>query len=221
MSYRYESNPVDESAVGLKFLYRPGTESTAPLVVLVHGRAGNRGVMWTFERAIPEHCHVVSFEAFLPDPLGGWSWWDMTEEGSKREAIGLAARKLQQAVRAFLALRNLRPCRSIALGFSQGSGVITADTFLGLGSFDAVAVLAGFVFLPEVVPDHAKTIPVFIAHGTLDETVSIEKARRGAEALQELGNSLVFVEEEVGHKVGIQGTRALKKWLVEQLGSHN
>jgi phospholipase/carboxylesterase len=221
VSHRYESNSADESVVGLKFLYRPGVEPTAPLVVLVHGRAGNRGVMWTFERVIPEHCHVVSFEAFLPDPLGGWSWWDMTAEGSKRDAIGLAAHKLQQSMRAFLDLRGLKPCRSVALGFSQGSGVITAATFLGLGSFDAVAVLAGFVFLPEVVPDHAKSIPVFIAHGTLDETVSIEKARRAAKALQELGNPLLFVEEEVGHKVGIQGTRALKKWLIEQLGSHD
>lgn len=217
MSNRHESTASEEARIGLKFLYRPGANPFAPLVVLVHGRAGNRGVMWTFERTIPEHCHVVAFEAFLPDPLGGWSWWDMTQAGPKREAIALAAKKLHDALTAFVDLRGLSPQKSIALGFSQGSGVITAASFLGIHIFSAVGVLAGFVFLPESVPAEARGVSVFIAHGTLDETVLVEKARQGVQALQGLGVPVEYVEEEVGHKVGIQGTRALKQWLVEQL----
>jgi phospholipase/carboxylesterase len=183
----------------------------------MHGRAGNRDVMWTFERGIPHGCHVVSFEAFLPDPLGGWSWWDMTTAGSKREAIVYAAKKCSVALEAFVKLRSLNPSKIIGLGFSQGSVLVTAAAFLGFAPFDALGVLAGFVFLPEVSGVAYKTSSVFIAHGTNDETISVQKARDCLVALKGLGLDVVYVEEEVGHKVGVQGTRALKEWLSIQL----
>ena len=210
---RHESTQAEEDAVGLKFFYRRGESSSSPLVVLIHGRAGNRGVMWTFERGIPHECHVVSFEAFLPDPLGGWSWWDMTAPGSKKEAITYAAKKCAVALEAFVKLYSLTPSTIVALGFSQGSVLASAAAFLGFAPFDAVGVLAGFVFLPEGSDVTYKTSSVFVAHGTNDETIPVEKARVGVKALRDLGLDVVYVEEEVGHKVGIQGTRALKEWL--------
>jgi phospholipase/carboxylesterase len=54
---------------------------------------------------------------------------------------------------------------------------------------------------------------VFIAHGTQDEVIAIERARKGAEYLRQLGLEVTFVEDSVGHKVGIQGTRELKRWM--------
>jgi len=213
MIVRHESTTSEESVVGLKFLYRPGADPTSPLVVLVHGRAGNRGVMWTFERAIPEGCHVVSFEAFLSDPLGGWSWWDMTVAGSKQEAIVFASNKLQSSLNSLLGLYGLEPTILVGLGFSQGSVLLSAVTFLGLVEFDAIAVLAGFVYLPSESTSLNKIPEVFVAHGSLDETIPVSKAQSGVEALRALGVRVEYVEEAVGHKVGVQGTRALKQWL--------
>lgn len=216
---RRESTTAEEAAAGLKFLYRPGADANSPLVVLVHGRAGNRGVMWTFERNIPAECHVVSFEAFLHDPLGGWSWWEMTTPGSKREAIVYAAHKLKAALQGFLKHQALQPRFLMGIGFSQGSVLVSATVSLQLIPFDAIGVLAGFVFLPDEGVRLIRLPSVFIAHGTQDETVSVDKARRGASALEVLGADIHYVEEDVGHKVGIQGSRALKQWIQDRLRS--
>jgi predicted esterase len=174
--------------------------------------------MWTFERAIPEACQVVSFEAFLHDPIGGWSWWDMAVAGSKHEAIVNAAHKLRAGIEAFTTLYGLQPTARVGLGFSQGSVLLSAVTLLGLSPFDAIAVLAGFVYLPPEGVAPKKIPDVFIAHGSQDETIPVSKARRGVEALQKMGVPVEYVEEEVGHKVGIQGTRALKQWVLRQVG---
>ena len=199
--------------MGLRFLYRPGIDPSAPLVVLIHGRAGNRSVMWTFERVIPEGAHVVSFEAFLADPIGGWSWWDMTASGSRQEAIMYASQKLRGSLDAFMTLHALKPSRLVGLGFSQGSVLLSAVSFLGLVGFDAIAILAGFVYLPSDANGLKKLPDVFVAHGSVDETIPVSKARDGVDALKKIGVSVEYVEEPVGHKVGVQGTRALKQWL--------
>jgi len=215
---RHESNPNEEAAVGLRFLYRPGANATAPLVVLVHGRAGDRTVMWMFERGIPADCHVVAFEAFLPDALGGWSWWDMSVSGSKREAILFAADRLTRGLERFLSLYSLTPSCRIGLGFSQGSILVSGVALQRLFEFDGVGVLAGAVFRPIESRGESGQTSFFIAHGSLDQTIPVEQARAGVADLQNLGFKVQYVEEEVGHKVGVQGTRALKGWLMGVLG---
>jgi predicted esterase len=207
---KIESNPSEEELVGLKFNYREGASPDSPLVVFVHGRAGNRGVMWTFERCVPEGWHIVSFEAFLQDPIGGWSWWDMAQEGSRREAIEVAVTRLDAALASFVRLHGLQPRCRVGFGFSQGAVLLSAGALPGRIAFDGLALLAGFIILPEAV---VRPPAVFVAHGTLDETVSIEKAQRGVNALKAMGLSVDYVEEPVGHKVGIEGTRALKQWM--------
>jgi phospholipase/carboxylesterase len=214
---RHESTTNEEIVTGLKFLYRAGSSPEAPLIVFIHGRAGDRSVMWTFERGVPQDCHVVAFQAFLPDPLGGWSWWDMTEPGSKRDPILSAAGRLAGALRAFIELYRLSPVKVVGMGFSQGSVLLSAAALRGFFEFDGIAILAGFVFQPSEQHASEKRPAVFIAHGSLDQTIPVSQAREGVAALQRLGHAVHYVEEEVGHKVGVQGTRALKEWLLKLL----
>ena len=83
----------------------------------------------------------------------------------------------------------------------------------GTASFDGIALLAGFVLFPSETPEYSGLRSVFVAHGTADETISVDRARAGVKKLQQLGISVEYVEEDVGHKIGIQGTRALKSWV--------
>jgi predicted esterase len=107
----------------------------------------------------------------------------------------------------------------MGLGFSQGSVLVSAAVSLQLISFDAIGVLAGFVFLPDEGVRIGKLPSVFVAHGTQDDTVSVTKARRGVEALRALGADVQYVEEDVGHKVGIEGSRALKQWVLQRVST--
>lgn len=219
---RHESTGSEEAVVGLKFLYRKGRDSTSPLVVLVHGRAGNRSVMWTFERSIPSEAHVVAFEAFIPDSIGGWSWWNM--DGSQHvgdEEIDCAASRLTSAYNAFISHYGLTPSKVVGMGFSQGSILLSYVGLRSDVSFDGIAILAGQV--PGIAVSQGGNVRTefLVSHGTQDEILSVEKAREGVVALKNLGLHVEYIEEDVGHKVGIQGTRALKTWLLRVLGNGN
>lgn len=210
---REESTLEAESRIGLKFIHRMGHSATEPLMVFVHGRAGDRGVMWPFERCVPESWHIVSFQAFLPDPIGGWSWWQMTPEGSRREAIELATDRLAAAVTRYQEVCGLAPRFVVGAGFSQGAVLVSHAALSGAVRFSAFAGLAGFVLFPKSPIARGDLRSVFIAHGRSDDTISVDRAREGVRKLQELSLPVEFVEEDVGHKVGIQGTRAMKGWL--------
>lgn len=216
---RAPSTPEAEEFVGLKFVDRPGASSRSPLVVLVHGRAGNREVMWSFERAVPPEAAIVAFEGFLPDPLGGFSWWDFQAPGSKRAAITSAAKRLSFALERFIELEGLEPSRTVGLGFSQGAVLLSDAVLSGELSLSGLGLLAGLVPTPEVKPHIAGAPPkVFVAHGTKDEVITIARARQGVDLLRSLGLDVTYVEDDVAHKVGIEGTRALKAWLSGVLG---
>lgn len=215
---RLPSTPAAEEHVGLRFLSRPGAHARAPLVVFVHGRAGNREVMWSFERAVPTAAAVVAFEAFLPDPLGGFSWWDFEAPGSKREAIRSASKRLSFALERFVDLEGLEPSHTVALGFSQGAVLLSDAMLAGEVALDGLGLLAGLVPTPEEKPHVIGHPRVLVAHGVSDEVIRVERARQGVELLRSLGLDVTYVEDAVGHKVGIEGTRALKAWLHEVLG---
>lgn len=213
---RQESSNSDEEFVGLKFLYRPGASNDAPLIVLVHGRGGNVQVMWSFERSLPADAAVVSFEATLPDKeVGGKSWWELgaTEPAGSEEVLS-AVRRVSYALSAFIQLQGLNPTTTVFLGFSQGAALIAAGLVSGALHGDGFGLLCGFI--PRFVasaPAIDGTPQVFVGHGTLDRTVSVERAQWGVQFLRDQGLMVTFIEEEVEHKLGIQCTRGLRTWL--------
>jgi len=185
-------------------------DPTAPLAVLIHGRAGNVEVMWAFRRCIPEQWSISAFEAPYPDPVGGFSWWLIDAVDTRTG--GLSATSLViDGVRGALERYHLSPAQLVGLGFSQGAG--TLSTVIQRESlFDRVALLAAFVAeLPA--PRRVPPCPVFMAHGEQDEMVPVDRARRGREYLRKLGYTVDYHEDPVGHKVGTSGMRALRVWL--------
>lgn len=198
-----------------------GPDSAAPLVIFVHGRAGKLGVMAPFYRLPPDDWHRIAVQAPLADPLGGFSWWEMQEptESDRRaaqieNARSLLAGFLIEAIRWY----QIRPSWICLLGFSQGGAVASLLLHDPQLPLHAAGLLASFALTPgEHQPRGAAAgRSVFIAHGTEDQAVPIEKARQGAIMLRESGAALTFIEDPVGHKVGSAGMRALKRWLEMQ-----
>lgn len=190
---------------------------TDPLLVIVHGRAGNKDVMWTFQRTFPENCSIVAPEAPTEDPIGGFSWWNV-QNGMNRDDVNKAVDILQSFISEFIISNSLKPSKIIAVGFSQGAALLSILIQRYPGFLSSAALLAGFVFIEESNSRSVNDLPkIFIAHGTNDQTVSIIKAYEGRDWLISKGYDVVFYEDPVGHKVGAQGMRELKNFLISQL----
>jgi predicted esterase len=207
----------EEQEVGLRFAFRPGARSNSPVVLLIHGRAGNRDVMWAFQRTIPADSAIVSFEAFNADRIGGYSWWDVSQLGNVHQGILLAGERLAAAWERFREKKQLSPSKVLAIGFSQGAILISASAFLGQCAFDGIGLLAGFPYLVDDEFHPTKIPTVFMANGTEDKTITIDRAREARMRLAKHGVIPEYLEEPVGHKLGVQGMKALKGWVSSTL----
>jgi predicted esterase len=212
---RTESSPEAAAFCGLEHLIKLQPDPTAPLILLVHGKAGDRKVMWTFERTLPPHASVVSVQAFLPDPLGGFSWWPgNAAPDTTQHAVSLVGSFIEK----FLDFYRRTPSKIFGVGFSQGAAVLSSYALSNVEPrLAGVALLAGFI--PEFAEwENAAELPdLFVAHGTEDDVISFEHAERCTSRLRESGVAVTFVSESVRHKIGVEGFRALKSWLAERI----
>jgi len=190
--------------------------------------------MWTFTTVLgKEKPLVVAPQALEPDVKGGWSWWnveDAKNANAKNLSVADGIKKLTPAfdalerfVHSLPGCYNADPQRIYAFGFSQGAALVSGLSLRNPKLFRGVAMLAGFLprviieaqdFVNPAIRERETTLPpYFIAHGTLDQVLPIEKANFAKSALENFGARVTFHQEEVGHKVGSNGMKALKEWF--------
>jgi predicted esterase len=153
--------------------------------------------------------------------LGGYSWFppdSRTEERPDLEQLRPAAEGLIRLVDEYAAAAGLQASTFDAMGFSQGAAVCSLLAFLYPQRIRKVGILAGFVprGLEELAPGRPlEHKPFFVAHGTRDETVTVEQARASIEVLEQAGAQVTYCEDDVGHKVSLHCLRALRAFLTD------
>lgn len=208
------------ATLGLLHKYHLCGKPNAPLVYLVHGRAGNFDVMWTFRRCLPDHCDIIAPQAPLADRVGGYSWWDVESSEGLAAAHG-ALKALLSFMTSAPQAYMLNPPSMYALGFSQGAGLLSLIIQEYPSLLSAAALLAGFV-IPSSAPARVdKYPPVLMLHGSQDTVVPLSKALKGKETLEQRGINITFHQDPVGHKIGAPGMRLLKDWLTEKIAPNS
>ncbi len=198
---------------------RAAIQGPPRLLVLVHGWTGDENSMWVFVRNFPASYCIVAPRAPFPTEPSGYSWRPV--QGGLHERPTFA--ELRPAVESLLDLvdaygesNSLDVTHFDAMGFSQGAGLVSSLALLHPERIERAGILAGFV------PDGAEAMaadrplrgkPIFVAHGTRDEMVNVEIARRSAALLEEAGAHVTYCEDEVGHKLSAKCLRGLQEFF--------
>jgi predicted esterase len=79
-----------------------------------------------------------------------------------------------------------------------------------------MGVLAGFV--PSGIDELVSQKPlagknIFVAHGTEDQMIPIDRARASIKVLEKAGAQVMYCEDKVGHKLSANCLRALENYL--------
>jgi predicted esterase len=151
---------------------------------------------------------------------GGYSW--RTDSNKVEDSLHLdqlrdSAEALIYMVDEYAASVGIDAGTFDVLGFSQGAAMCSLLAFLYPERIRKAGLLAGFV--PEGLEEWVSQRPLegkpfFVAHGTKDETVRIERARASVEILEQAGAQVTYCEDDVGHKVSAACLRALKDFFV-------
>jgi phospholipase/carboxylesterase len=190
------------------------------LLVLIHGWTGDENSMWVFTRGLStDDFWMMAPRAPHPAEPSGYSWRPHQPATSGRpslEALRPAADGLIRLVDEYSASVKVHALKFDLVGFSQGAAMVNLVAMLYPHRIRKMGVLAGFVpsGLEELIsqkPLAGKNI--FVAHGTQDEMVPVDRARASIELLEQAGAQVTYCEDEVGHRVSATCMRALENYL--------
>jgi len=197
---------------------RPSQEP-ARLLLLLHGWSGDENSMWVFARDLSPRYWMLAPRAPYAATPAGFSWRPPHASTFGRPSLEMlrpSAQALIALVDGFAAAHGVDATTFDAIGFSQGAALLALLTLLYPQRLRKAAILAGF--LPAGAEELIHSAPlrgkqIFVAHGTQDEMVPIERARQSISLLEQGGAEVIFCEDAVGHKVSAACLRAMQSYL--------
>jgi phospholipase/carboxylesterase len=148
----------------------------------------------------------------------GYGWFPITL-GAPPDAAAFAegARLLSEFIDRAAEVHPVDTDRLVLLGFSQG-GVLAYELALRQPErFTGLVALSSWLpdALVDTIPDQGALsgLPTFVAHGTADEMIPVERGRASRDALVKLGVPTTYREHDMGHGVPPEVLRALVEWL--------
>ncbi len=197
---------------GMTYRVRPAAMAARPGDVLLHGYGGDEKVLWVIELALVSGGVVAAPRGPFPASAGGYAWTAQDlGPGGHFEDFAPTFEPLSRWFETLEAKHGLVMAESFLAGFSQGSALAFALTALaGVRPRGLIALAA---YLPEGDLTGLSGLPVFWGHGTHDERVPIERARRDVTRLRAAGAAVAYCESDAGHKVGMACVRSLREWL--------
>jgi phospholipase/carboxylesterase len=193
--------------------------STPRLLLMIHGVTGDENSMWVFARDMPAHYWILAPRAPYTAEPGGYSWRPPQFEnmdGPSLERLKKTAEVLIRLVEAYSAHVGIDSGLFDVMGFSQGAAMSSVLAFLYPHRIRKAGILSGFVpnALEELVSQRPlEGKPIFVAHGTKDETVTVDRALASIALLKQAGAVVTYCEDNVAHKVSLNCLRKLKEFL--------
>jgi phospholipase/carboxylesterase len=208
---------IDQEIVSIDNLVmqvkRPVGSGPFPVVLMLHGWTGDEHSMWIFSTRLPKNALLIAPRGLYKTIGNGYSW---------HPEISKSWPWINDFIPVVNVLNNAISNKNFPdgnfsmmhlLGFSQGAALAYTIATMHPGRVATLAGLSGF--LPDgasawLKPNRLKGLRVFIAHGTEDELVPIERARDSAELFEDAGASVVYCEDNVGHKLSAKCFRGLE-----------
>lgn len=202
----------------LTYRFRAGMDPDVPPILLLHGFGGDENALWVVQSALPKGGFMAAPRGPYPAGIGGFAWRldDVGPTGSISD-LGPGAKALAGWVRTLKDDHAIDEQATVLVGFSQGSALAFSAVALGAVRPNALVALAAY--LPQGDMARLRRVPVFWGHGTLDDRVPVQRAREDVARLEAAGVTVTYCEAEVGHKVGVECMRGLRRWLAAIAGT--
>lgn len=211
----------------LHYITRPSSlEANAPLLIMCHGYGSDENDLFSFTSELPEELYVISLRAPYPMFPYGNAWYAINFDAEKgkwndneqaRRSVNLISEFIDYAVATY----PVDPNTVTLLGFSQGTILSYAVALNFPEKVKNVVALSGYIN-EDILPDRVENEDVshlsfFCSHGTVDQVIPVEWARKTPEFLKNLDIEHVYKEYPVGHGVAPQNFYDFKDWLKERL----
>ena len=195
-----------------------------PLLVLLHGYGSNEQDLFSFAEELPDNLLIVSAQAPYAMGSGGYAWYainfdDRDGKFSDLEQAKESIDKIALFIDEIKTKYNTNPDKTFLLGFSQGAALSYSLSFFYPNKVQHIIALSAYINTELLPVDISKDIKTdyYCSHGTVDQIIPVEWARKSKPFLDNLGLKNVYTEFPVGHGVPPQNFHGFKTWIAERL----
>ena len=193
-----------------------------PLLVLLHGYGSNEEDLFSFATELPDEYYIISARAPYNMQYGAYAWYAINFDADQNKfsdheqakiSRDLIARFIDELIQTYpIDAKNVT-----LVGFSQGSILSYAIALSHPDKVQRVVALSGYVSEPILEENYLRNdftkLKIFHSHGTVDQVIPVEWARKTKPFLEKLGIHSTYKEYPVGHGVAPQNFYDFKNWL--------
>ncbi|WP_396146376.1 alpha/beta hydrolase [Flavobacterium sp.] len=193
-----------------------------PLLLLLHGYGSNEEDLFSFASELPEEYYVISARAPYDMGFGSYAWYAINFDADENKFSDIPqAQQSRDLIANFIdelvANYPIDPSNVTLIGFSQGTILSYSVALSYPEKIQRVVAMSGYLNTEMVKPNfetnNFSNLKIFASHGTVDQVVPVDWARKAAPALTQLGIEIVYKEYPVGHGVAPQNFYDFKNWL--------
>lgn len=196
-----------------------------PVIILLHGYGSNEEDLFSFATELPEDYYIISARAPFTVPPYGYAWYaiqfdaDANKFSDDNQAIE-SRDLIVKFIDELLAKYPIDPSNVNLVGFSQGAILSYAIALSYPRKVNKVVALSGYfnenIILPNYRDNDLSKLKFFASHGTVDQVIPIDWARRTPAFLDSLSIPHTYKEYPVGHGVHPLNFKDFKDFLMEK-----
>ena len=190
-------------------------------IFLFHGYGSNKEDLFSLEQYLPKSHTIISLEAPLSLPFGGFSWFNIDYSDVIENNLDKRYKEINDSIKNILdnidrhvENENLNKNDISILGFSQGGSICWK---LGLdfsSRFRRIIPMSSFIH-PSYLNDKLelyKNLLIYSSHGLLDDVIPIDLVEDYILELSK-NNILTFEKYNSGHTINQRNLLSLIEWL--------
>jgi phospholipase/carboxylesterase len=198
----------------------------SPLLLLLHGYGSNENDLFSFASELPEELLIISVQAPLTLGYDSYAWYTIhfdqnadkfSDIPEAKKSLGLIDTFIDEIKEKYKVDEN----KVFLLGFSQGAILSMAYALNNPEKVPYVLGLSGYLNTELIKKDldleRIKKLNFFVSHGTVDQVIPVDWARKTPDILTTLKVPNIFREYPVGHGVAPQNFYDLNFWIEERL----
>ncbi len=193
-----------------------------PLLLLLHGYGSNEEDLFSFASELPDEYYVISARAPFDMGFNSFAWYAINFDADENKFSNIAqAQQSRDIISDFIdeIIANYEiDSNSVTLvGFSQGCILSYAVALSYPEKVQRVVAMSGY-FNQEIAKlnfeeNDFSTLKIFASHGTVDQVIPVDWARKASPELIILGIDIVYKEYPIGHGISPQNFYDFKNWL--------
>ncbi|MEC4113787.1 alpha/beta hydrolase [Myroides pelagicus] len=200
-------------------------EENNPLILLLHGYGSNEEDLFSFASELSDEYYIVSARAPYPVPPYGYAWYAIhfdaeankfSDDSQAIESRDLIVRFIDELIQKY----PIDNQKVNLVGFSQGAILSYAIALSYPNKVNKVVALSGYfnenIIVPNYKDSNLNNLQLFASHGTVDQVIPIDWARRTPTILKSLNIDHQYKEYPVGHGVHPLNFKDFKDFLEQE-----